>query len=268
MPPMKMYFQNHGYLGCDLRWFVLGKDFASSSNRKPPTHWYSCPTNTLVIDHPEGHIIFDTSCPRDWQTRWEESGNAEFNPYEKVSDEQFLDSSLKRLGLEPTDFRFVVLSHLHFDHAGNMALFKDAGPTFLAQKAEKEGALAIPGSFAGAHLKDDYADGFDIDTIDGDADLVDGIRLVSLPGHTWGTMGIMLDLPNTGTLIYTSDGVYMEENYGPPAVPDPIAWSSLDWLASVEKVRRLAEKHNATLLFGHDYQQVNGKIRLAPAYYD
>jgi N-acyl homoserine lactone hydrolase len=267
MPARRMYFQNHGFLGCDLRWFLVGKDFASGSNREPPTSWYHAPTNTIVIDHPEGPILFDTSCPRDWRDRWEESGNAEWNPYESVTDDQFLDSSLKRIGLEPGDFKLVVLSHLHFDHAGNLALFKDTDATLIAQKAEKEGALSIPGSFAGAHLRDDY-EGYAFETVSGDAEIADGVRLLLLPGHTWGTMGIMFDLPNTGTVICTSDAVYMDESIGPPAVPDPIAWSSLDWLSSVERVRRLAEKHDATLFFGHDHNQVTGGRRIAPEFYD
>jgi len=220
-----------------------------------------------VIEHPEGRILFDTSCPRDWRTRWEESGNVEENPYEVAGDEQYLDASLRRLGIEPSDFRFVVLSHLHFDHAGNLALFRDTDATLLTQRAERDGAFSIPGSFAGAHLRDDY-EGYVFETVNGDVEIAHGVKLLLLPGHTWGTMGMMVDLPNTGTVILTSDAVYMSESYGPPPTPDPMGWSSLDWLNSVGRIRRLAEKHNATLFFGHDNEQVSGSRRIAPAYYD
>ena len=267
MPATKLYFQNHGFLGCDLRWFLIGRDYASSTTKQAETHWYHAPTNTAVLEHPDGRILFDTSCPRDWRARWEESGNTEWNPYESVTEEQYLDSSLQRLGLTPSDFSMVVLSHLHFDHAGNLALFRDTDAKLITQRVERDGAFSIPGSFAGAHLRDDY-ERYAFETVEGDVEIADGVRLLLLPGHTWGTMGMMFDLPNTGTVILTSDAVYMGDSYGPPATPDPIAWSSLDWLNSVERVRQLAEKHNATLFFGHDHEQVTGSRRIAPEYYD
>ncbi len=34
-----------------------------------------------------------------------------------MSDDEYLDSRLKQLGLTPGDIDYVVLSHLHFDHA-------------------------------------------------------------------------------------------------------------------------------------------------------
>ena len=53
------------------------------------------------------------------------TGLQDFFPYEKVSDDEHLDSRLKQLGLAPGDIDYVVLSHLHFDHAGNVKLFKE-----------------------------------------------------------------------------------------------------------------------------------------------
>jgi glyoxylase-like metal-dependent hydrolase (beta-lactamase superfamily II) len=128
--------------------------------------------------------------------------------------------------------------------------------------------MEIEGAWAGFYIKEDYANGFTIETVDGDTEIADGVSLVSLPGHSWGTQGLMVQLANTGTFLYTSDAVLMRESYGPPQVPDPCPWSNLEWLRSVEKVRRLAEKHNATIVFGHDSEQVDNELRLAPAFYD
>jgi N-acyl homoserine lactone hydrolase len=265
---MKVYFQNHGFLHCDMRWLLIANNFGSRRNTSPPTTWYECPTLSLVIDHPDGKILFDTSCPRDWEDRWGPAGINEIFPYDAVKDEEFIDSSIKRLGLEPSDFKTVLLSHLHFDHAGNLRLFEGSGARFVAQKAEKEGAMAIPGEFQGAFIKKDYQNGFQIDTIEGDVEIAKGVQLITLPGHTWGTMGVLLDLPNSGPILYTSDAVYMKASYGPPPVGSPIVWSSLEWLNSVEKVRKLAEKHNARVVFSHDHDMVVNELKLAPAYYD
>ncbi len=264
----RVYFQNHGFMHCDLRWLLNANNYATRRNPSPPTTWYDLPTLTLIIDHPEGKILFDTSCPRDWESRWAGTGLEEYFPYDNVGEEDYLDSSLKRLGLEPSDFSMVVLSHLHFDHAGNLRLFQGSGAQLLCHRAEKEGALAIPGDFQGAFVKKDYQDGLAIDTLEGEPEIAKGVKLLDLPGHTWGTMGVMIDLPNSGTIIYPSDAIYMRASYGPPPMGSPIVWSSLEWLSSVEKVRKLAERHNATVVFSHDSELVRSGLRLAPAFYD
>ncbi len=264
---MKVYFQHHGYLHCDMRWLLNAYGYATRSNPEPPTPWYDSPSITAVIDHPDGRILFDTSCPRDWRRRWDEAGITESFNYDATHDHEFLDARLHQLGLEPSDFTQVVLSHLHYDHAGNLRLFDGSGAKLLAHHAEIEGALGIAGTFDGAHIKEDYVDGFTIEPIDGEVELAEGVKVLELPGHTWGTIGLLLEL-KSGPMILTSDAIYMKASYGPPPIGSPFNWSSLDWLRSVEKVRQLAEKRNATLIFGHDKELVDHGLRLSPDFYE
>ena len=51
-----------------------------------------------------------------------------------------------------------------------------------------------------------------------------------------------VDLPDTGTMIFTSDAVYMGDSYGPPAVPAAIVNNLEQWYGSVEKLRRIGEE--------------------------
>jgi N-acyl homoserine lactone hydrolase len=264
---MKLYFQHHGNLECDIRWLLNGSEFATRQNQTPQTRWYKSPSLTLVIEHPDGNILFDTSCPRDWRDRWAGTPIPNDFVYDNTTDEQFLDASLNRLGYELSDFGTIVASHLHYDHAGNLGLFANTGARIIAHEAEVAGAMGFAGDFHGAHIKRDYQD-VDIETVSGDVEIAPGVTLLELPGHTWGTMGVLVDLPDTGPVIFTSDAVYMRASYGPPALGSPIVWSSLDWLKSVEKIRRLAEKHNAMVVFGHDEEMVHsGELQLAPDYY-
>ena len=71
---------------------------------------------------------------------------------------------------------------------------------------------------------------------------------------------MLVELPKSGNVLITSDAVYRGESWGPPAVGSAIAWSSLAWEASVEKLRRIAAKHDARVLFGHDAVQM-GEMR-------
>lgn len=80
-------------------------------------------------------------------------------------------------------------------------------------------------------------------------------------------MSLMVDLPNDGTKIFTSDAVYMSDSWGPPAVGAAIVWNNLAWLESVEKLRRIAQDKDAEVIFGHDEGQAADTIRWAPEGY-
>ncbi|MGK3107064.1 hypothetical protein [Streptomyces sp. WAC05858] len=48
-------------------------------------------------------------------------------------------------------------------------------------------------------------------------------------GHTPGTMAMKVELPETGTMLFTSDAVYMGDSYGPPATPAAIVDDLTAW---------------------------------------
>jgi N-acyl homoserine lactone hydrolase len=88
----------------------------------------------------------------------------------------------------------VVLTHLHFDHAGGFELIPDSVPV-VVQRAEWEGGrerAAIERNFL---LPRDYADiGREPVLVDGDHDLLgDGsVLLLSTPGHTPGHQSVQV----------------------------------------------------------------------------
>ena len=51
-----------------------------------------------------------------------------------------LAAQLQKLGVKPTDIKYVVISHTHSDHSGNVDLFQ--GVPVLMQKAEYDAAFA------------------------------------------------------------------------------------------------------------------------------
>lgn len=254
-----------GAMHTDLTWLLLqpGRAIANRSNPAKPAEWIDCPTHAVLVDHPDGRILWDTSCPRDWEERWGPTGLQEFFPYDGVGEDEYLDSRLTQLGLAPGDVDVVVMSHLHFDHAGNLKAFADAGARLVCHDKEYEHAHSFDGLFQGAHLKTDY-EGVKFETVSGDTELFPGVTLLETPGHTPGTMSMRLDLADTGTMIFTSDAVYMKASYGPPPVGAAIVWDNQAWLRSVEKIRNIAERSDATVVFGHDPDQIR-QLRLAPA---
>lgn len=87
----------------------------------------------------------------------------------------------------------VVLTHLHFDHAGGLALLDSSTPVFVQRREWEAGqdAAAISRNF---FLPGDYSSIEQIVLIDGPHDLLgDGsIRLLPTPGHTPGHQSVCL----------------------------------------------------------------------------
>ena len=265
MPDMKLHVLSTGVMECDHTWLLLkaGTTIRDRSRKNEPVPWFDCPTHAVLIEHPDGLVLWDTGVPRDWETRWEPTG---FQDYFPVKDDPagpgYLDSALESLGYQPSDVDILVLSHLHFDHAANARDFDNGKTRIIANDKEIEGANAIDGVFQGAHLVSDYK-GVNIEAVSGDAEILPGISVIETPGHTWGTMSLKVDLPNDGSYIFTSDAVYLGASWGPPAVGAAIVWNNLAWLESVEKLRKIAQESDATMIFGHDPEQ-RKQITFAP----
>ncbi|MGO4590237.1 N-acyl homoserine lactonase AhlD [Paenarthrobacter sp. 2TAF44] len=262
---LKVRVLETGVMEADMAWLLLkpGRIIADRNNKERQREWGEIPTHAVLIEHPEGRILWDTGVPRDWSSRWQESGMDNFFPVktDASSASGFLDSSLAQVGLEPSDIDLLILSHLHLDHAGNARLFDNGKTKIVANRKELEGVKEIMGPHLGGHLKADF-EGLNIDAIEGDTEIVPGVSVIDTPGHTWGTMSLQVDLPEDGTKIFTSDAVYLRDSFGPPAVGAAVVWNNLLWLESVEKLRRIQERTNAEMIFGHESEQTS-QIRWA-----
>ena len=176
-----------------------------------------------------------------------------------------LASQLKEIGLEPADFKYLALSHMHPDHTGNANLFTAA--TLHMQEAEYDVAFgpdAAKHNFNPATY--DKLRGNPVVKLHGDHDVFgDGSVVIKpTPGHTIGHQALLVRLPTTGSVLLSGDLVHFEENWVNKRVPA----RNFDRDESAKTMRAieafLAET-GAKLWINHDKAQ-SEHIRKAPGY--
>jgi glyoxylase-like metal-dependent hydrolase (beta-lactamase superfamily II) len=153
-----------------------------------------------------------------------------------VGRRKALLSALCSRGLGPADIAAVVVSHGHWDHLQNVDLFQRVviHPHELRYlKAPSRRDLGTP-PWTRAVL-----DGLDVREASEGEQLASGVRVVELPGHTPGSIGLAVDTED-GTAVLTGDAVPAA---GVLLSGEPLgkAFDSARTRASIERVAELAD---------------------------
>ena len=227
------------------------------------------PVLAVLIDHPQGKILFDTGChPQAMEGYWPEHLKKIFPYYSEEG--MSLPAQLALCQTTPNEIKTVVLSHMHLDHAGNLALFPQAD--VYIHKADFIYALTCVHQSTqiedhGAYIKADIEVPIKkYHLVEEDLTLLDGVDIVTLPGHTPGVLGMVIHLEKDGVLIFPQDAVDTKDNYGPPAKASGIMYDKTAYFESIEKVRALADKYQAQVIFAHDKDDFQ-TLKHAPCFY-
>lgn len=228
---------------------------------------YNCPAIAYIIETPDGRILWETGlsahAAEAWPAEWLELVNLD-----KVTPESFIERRLADLGLGPDDFRYVVQGHLHTDHAGGLRIFEDAGAEIVVHEDEYDHVMSMEADDADFFSRVDWAFLGDKKPtlVTGDStELGSHVRLFHLPGHTPGQMAMQLELEHTGTVLLTSDALYVHDSYVEPGVEPQIYWDIEKWRTSLGKLRKMAQEQDALIFPGHDenaIQNFDGKHEL------
>ena len=149
------------------------------------------------------------------------------------------------------DVNYLLVSHTHGDHIGNVELFPNA--TVVMQKAEYDWIYAPPPSDPNLNTLVTLARTLlghpkRLELISGDVDLFrDGsVTLLSTPGHTPGSQSLMVHLKNTEYVILFGDVAHLEVNFNRDIVP-ALNVDKAASIASMERIKGLMEKFHARL---------------------
>lgn len=263
---IKLSFLPLGSITCDTNALVAFATRATALNPAPVCKFEPFPIWAAYIETPTKKILFDTGLCENCLTGGEPESTKVNIPI-SFKDGENLEHQLSLLGVNPEEIDYVIISHLHHDHAGKIGLFKNA--KIIVQRREMARALMDTHTVnpMGTYLKADLEVDAKWTLVDGDVDFMPGIKLLLVPGHAEGLQCLQLELDNLGTVLLTSDACYTELNWGPPMRPAGVLDDSKAYFASLRRLHAIAEATNATVFFGHDITQFE-TLRKAPDFYD
>ncbi len=224
----------------------------------------------ILVQHPTlGNVLYDCGVADDWETTWNDTMK---ELYSIVTFNSFAEK-LRELGLTPDDIDILIISHLHYDHAGNIKQFQNtkAGKSIIVSEADATEAFVKVNlddtGYSGAYWKPEFLNlpGIGYRLLKEDTRLADDVELFIQRGHTPGVLGMVL-YAESGTYIFTSDGIYSSRNYGPPVTLPGLCFDPDSYSDSVEKVRALQKQYGATVVFSHDVADIDA-WRKSPFFY-
>ncbi|MCK4340810.1 MAG: MBL fold metallo-hydrolase [Phycisphaerae bacterium] len=142
-----------------------------------------------------------------------------------IDPARWLRPALLGLHVDPASITDVVVSHLHFDHAGGLTWERDGRlvPTFPnarvhVQRREFEDARAGFGIMTATYREDSFTPIDEIDAwrlLDGEAEIVSGVRSRPTPGHTRGHHSIVI-AGRDRSLVFGGDLMPTRHHLGGP----------------------------------------------------
>ncbi|MFC6753543.1 N-acyl homoserine lactonase family protein [Halorubrum tibetense] len=258
MVDAEVHVIDRGGIRCDMNYMLEGHVLATREEPNPDSDYGEIPVWNLVIDHPEGTILWDTGSHHDAADgHWPDDLVEAFDPYD-ASDHR-LDDDLAAAGYAVEDIDAVFVSHLHIDHAGGLEFFAGTDTPIYAHEEELQFAYydAKVGADDGGYLLSDFDHDLNWRPLyrDHEEHFTD-LEFVRLPGHTPGLTGSVLHLDDEGTLVFAGDQAYMRANYE-AEVPlgGPLLWGKTEWRESLRRLQSIERRHDAAVVFGHDADQ-------------
>lgn len=232
----------------------------------PKSEWWPVPIPFFLVHHPSaGPILIDTGFHPSVATDPPQNlGRIVRFTSVRTTPEETAAARLRERGLEPKDVRYVILTHLHTDHASAVSEFP--GATFVVGDLEWRTAAADKRPWLHGYRPAQFDFAFDYRSIDYDRgnisshatfgrsfDLLgDGsIQLCFTPGHTHGHQSVVLRLGQRPFAI-AGDAIYLTRHLD--GAPEPTTAADLhNWRRSMNELRLFREQHpDAIVVPGHD----------------
>jgi glyoxylase-like metal-dependent hydrolase (beta-lactamase superfamily II) len=219
--------------------------------RGDPKGELQVPVPCYLIEHDQGHVLVDTGMHPD--VRDDPKGRLG-----RVADLMKVDlpegedvgARLRSLGVDPGSLRYLVNTHLHFDHAGGNELIP-ANVELVVQRREWLAGGDDVEVKANVYVRADYDQPRPVLEVEGEHDLFgDGaVVLLPTPGHTPGHQSLRLRA-GTEDVVLCADACYFADWMDSEQTP-PYGFDKQQEVESVRRLRALRDA-GARMIYGHD----------------
>lgn len=211
---------------------------------------FPCPVIAYLIIGNGLKILVDSGpCDTEWATKYHHG-------FARSPEMELPVAMEKAAGLRPDDIDFLIMTHLHWDHCFNTEFFPKQ--KIYVQKTEMEYALnPLPTHYVsyehpGAGLKQPWLPQKDqFVLVDGDTELVPGIKVVTLPGHSPGFQGIQVNT-TAGRYLIAGDCLSCYDNWEGTdrwkRIPGGVHVDLQEVYDTLDKIEKIAD----FILPGHD----------------
>ncbi len=161
------------------------------------------------------------------------------NVYE---ESQSIEKALEKKGSNPKRIKIILQTHLHYDHCGNNKLFP--GAKVIVQARELNFARNPHPVFRGSY-NPSFFESCDFEVIEGEKEIVPGIRVIPVPGHSPGAQAVLVEMGNKKAALFCS----ILENFEPPekikkawpVIPIGVTVNSLEAYDSMMKLKAITD---------------------------
>jgi glyoxylase-like metal-dependent hydrolase (beta-lactamase superfamily II) len=220
----------------------------------------------LLVEHPDGPVLIDTGLGNKEDAKFREIYGIENAGSAGPTQ---LEDALAEVGVRPEEVRWVINTHLHFDHAGGNTVRRPDGgvdlsfpnATYVVQRHELDFAGRTNERTRASYLPPNFAPVTAAGRwhlADGNVAILEGIHARLTPGHVPWHQSLLIESGGEG-LLFLGDVM-------PTAAHFPLPWImgyDLEPLRTLESKRHLvhdAVAHGWRLVFEHDPEVLTARV--------
>jgi glyoxylase-like metal-dependent hydrolase (beta-lactamase superfamily II) len=217
---------------------ILNEENAGHSPWQPNTMPIAC----YLVRHGDRYLLWDTGLSR----------RALGNAHPTLKLDRTISDQLAAIGVKPEQVAFVGISHFHGDHTGQATQFPQATLLIGAGDLEVLRQTPPPRGAAPTHIAPWLSGASKVEPLTEDHDVFgDGrVTVLMTPGHTPGHSSLLVKL-DSGNVILSGDLWATHQNVLRGTMP-PFNSSRAETLASRDRISRLAETLDATVVIQHE----------------
>jgi glyoxylase-like metal-dependent hydrolase (beta-lactamase superfamily II) len=170
-----------------------------------------------------------------------------------------LAAQIAATGNDIKDVKMIIMGHLHLDHAGGLEPFRGTGVPVHVHELELKHAFYSVATKSDLGVYFPHYLTFDINWVPFHGsfyEIAPGLNIHHSPGHTPGLSILQVNMPKSGTWIFTSDQYHVKENFEDDVPQGWLVRDHDDWVRSHQMIKGLKRRTKGKVVLGHCWDTV------------